>query len=189
METDNVPQNINPTEGSDPNELRWFAIKTKKDFQAENVLEPLCDEVFFPKEKVRIPGGKSRVKAFIPHVLFIKTTREKALELEKMGREMAGLPIPFWIYRYPKDNNIQIIPQKSIDFLRLITSDNSEKCEIFAKESFKKNDHVRVIDGIFKGNEGYVQRVKKNLHVVVEIEGICMVMLPFIHPDLLEKID
>ena len=48
---------------------------------------------------------------------------------------------------------------------------------------------MRVIGGQFKGYEGHVQRVKKNKHVIVKIEGVCLVMLPFIHPDLLEPID
>lgn len=170
-------------------EAKWFAIKTKKDFQAKDVLSPFCEEVFFPTERVKLPGKKSKTKAFIPHVVFIKTTKENALELEKKGREQNGVSILFWIYRYPKDNEIQEISQKSIDFLKLITSDEENQCEIFTKETFKKNDHVRVTDGIFKGYEGFVQRVKKNLHVVVEIEGICMVLLPFIHPSLLEKIE
>ena len=84
----------------------WFAIKTRQDFRAETVLTPLCDEVFFPKETVRISGRPDRIRAVIPHVLFIRTTRTKALELEKAGRDNLGRMIPFWIYRYPKDNRI-----------------------------------------------------------------------------------
>ena len=180
---------VNETAYPEQSIPRWFAIRTRHDFQAEETLSELCEEVFFPKESIKISGKKSRQKAFIPHVLFIKTSRQRALELEKASRDLVGLHFTFWIYRYPKDNEIQVISDQSIQLLKLLTSETQEKCEVFSKESFKKNDHVRIIEGMFKGYEGYVQRVKKNLHVVVEIEGICMVMLPFIHPDLLEKID
>ncbi len=166
----------------------WFAIKTRQDFRAESELAQSCEEVFFPKEIVKVQGKKDRVRAFIPHVLFIKTTRENALQLEKEGREHPEGSIPFWIYRYPHDNQIQTIHPSSIHLLRLLTSDDTTKCQIFNKKDFKENQLVRITSGRFKGFEGHVVRVKKNKHVVVKIEGICMVMLPFIHPDFLEVV-
>ena len=166
----------------------WFAIRTKDDFKAENILRSYCAEVFFPKETVKTSGKRSRTRAIIPHVLFIKTSRERAIELEEASRRLSGIPFSFWIYRYPDDKEIRQIPDKSIELVKLLTIKDSE-CEIFNKNDFKRNDKVRIVDGIFRGYEGYVQRVKKNLHVVVEITGVCAIMLPFIHPDLLEKIE
>ena len=167
----------------------WFAIRTKQDFKAEELLRPLCDDVFFPKETRKTAGKRLRKRAVIPHVLFIKTTRKKALELEKEGRKISDVPVSFWIYRYPNSDEIQSIHEKYIDLLRLITAEDTSKCEIFNKEVFVGKEHVRITDGIFKGYEGYVERVKKNYHVIVKVEGVCLVMLPYIHPDLLEKID
>lgn len=166
----------------------WFAIKTRQDFRAEEELAPLCDEVLFPKEVIAVSGKRNRVKAIIPRVLFIRTNSRKALELEKRGREHPELSVPFWIYRYPNDDSIQVIPQSSINLLRLLTADDTTRCEIFNKSDFSVNQHVRVTGGRFEGCEGFVQRVKKNKHVIVRIEGVCMVMLPFIHPDLLEPV-
>lgn len=167
----------------------WFAIRTRNPFDAERALSELCAEVFLPTLIKNHPGRKPRIYAAIPRVLFIRTTHENALELEQKSRRLEDLNFSFWIYRYPKNQQIQIIPHQSIHLLRLLTSQSEDKCEIFNKTEFKRNDYVRITDGIFKGYRGYVQRVKKNLHVVVEIEGICMVMLPFIHPDLLEKVE
>lgn len=167
----------------------WFAIKTRQDFHAEEVLSAICEEVFFPKENVRHSGGKIQKKAVIPHVLFIKTTPEKALALEAESRKIPGSLIPFWIYRYPKCDEIQVIHQRSIDLLRLLTSDDTSRCRIYTVKEFKVTDRVRIIGGLYKGYEGFVKRIKKNKHVIVSIEGVCMVILPFIHPDLLEPID
>ena len=166
-------------------QTEWFAIKTRQDFRAETALTPICEEVLFPKETIKVQGKRDRVRAAIPHVLFIKTTRTKALELEKQGREHPESSVPFWIYRYPKDNEIQIISQSSIHLLKLLTAEDTTKCEIFNKKDFKENQHVRITGGRFEGYTGYVVRVQKNKHVVVKIEGICLVMLPFIHPDFL----
>ena len=170
------------------NNIEWFAIKTRQDFRAESALAPYCDEVFLPKEAVKVEGKKDRIRALIPHVLFIKTTRDKALELEREGREHPESSIPFWIYRYPHDNQIQTIHPSSIHLLRLLTSDDTTGCQIFNKKDFKTNQRVRITNSRFKGFEGQVVRVKKNKHVVVKIEGVCMVMLPFIHPDFLEVV-
>lgn len=167
----------------------WFAIKTRQDFRAETEFTPILDDVLFPKETVRAHGKKDRLRAVIPHVLFIKTTRSKALELEKQGREHPESSIPFWIYRYPKDNAIQPISERSIHLLRLLTAEGTAKCEIYNKTDFKENQHVRITGGDFAGYTGHVVRVKKNRHVVVRIEGICLVLLPFIHPDLLTPLN
>lgn len=167
----------------------WFAIKSRQAFKAERQLTSLCDEVYFPKEFIKQPGKPNRLHAIIPRVLFIKTTREKALELERRGWDTNQSLVPFWIYRFPSDDQIQVIPDSSINLLRLLTANDATRCEIFNKKEFKENEHVRITGGIYEGYEGYVQRVKKNKHVIVKIEGICLIMLPFIHPDLLEQID
>lgn len=167
----------------------WFAIRTHQVFTIEKVLSDKCDEVFFPKETISNPGKKTVVKAAIPHVLFIKTTHHNARELENFSRRHPEQSIPFWIYRYPKDDEIQIIPQKSIDLLRLLTADDASRCRIYTGRKFRAKERVRVIGGTYKGYEGYVQRVQKNKHVIVKIEGVCMVILPFIHPDLLQCVN
>lgn len=174
---------------SQNNDSEWFAIKTRQDFRAEAELTPVCEDVLFPKETIILQGKKSRLKAIIPHVLFIKTTRDKVLKLEKEGREHPEKSIQFWIYRYPKDNQIQAISPNSIHLLKLLSAEDTKKCHIFNKADFKENQHVRITGGDFNGYRGYVVRVKKNKHVVVKIEGICLVMLPFIHPDLLEPVE
>ncbi|MDE7412461.1 MAG: KOW motif-containing protein [Muribaculaceae bacterium] len=166
----------------------WYAIKTHQDFRAEDQLRPQCEDLLFPKEEIVSENRKSRTRAVIPRVLFIKTTREKALQLELEGRRHPELSVPFWIYRYPQDNRIQEISSESIRLLRLLTAQDSTRCEIFTKKDFKEGEKVRVIGGPFKGYEGTVTRVKRDRHVIVRIEGICLIMLPFIHPDLLQPI-
>lgn len=166
----------------------WFAIRTRQEFRAEEELSPLCEELYFPKEAKSTNGKRKRLSAVIPRVLFVKTTPANLLEQESLGRQHPEQHVPFWIYRYPKDNRIQPISPASINLLRLLTAADTTRCEIYRKEDFKAGQRVRVTAGEFKGYEGYVQRVRKNKHVVVKIEGICLVMLPFIHPDLLQEV-
>lgn len=176
-------------ENDTADKAHWFAIRTRLDFRAEQILGTKCEAVYFPKENVTDAGGKTRVRAVIPRVLFIKTTTAHALELEREGHNAEENTIPpFWIYRYPSDNEIQIISQRSIDLLKLLTTDDTSRCRIYTVKDFQPSERVRITGGIFKGYEGFVKRVEKNKHVIVSIEGVCMMILPFIHPDLLERI-
>lgn len=170
--------------------LQWFAIRTRQAFKAEAELAARCSEVYFPKESVKGSDGRTRVRAIIPRVLFIRTTEEHALAMEREGREepAPGVP-PFWIYRNPGSLLVQQVPERTMELLRLLTAPDPTRCTIYGKEDFRTGNRVRVTGGPFRGYEGHVQRVKKNKHVVVRIEGICTVLLPFIHPDLLEAVD
>lgn len=169
---------------------QWFAIRTRQAFKAEEALAAECSEVYFPKESVKGSDGRTRVRAIIPRVLFIRTTQEHALAMERQGREEPGQSVPsFWIYRNPGSQLVQQVPERTMELLRLLTAPDPTRCTIYGKEDFRTGNRVRVTGGPFRGYEGHVQRVKKNKHVVVRIEGICTVLLPFIHPDLLETMN
>lgn len=145
--------------------------------------------MFYPKEVVRTVDGQSRVRPFIPHVIFVKTTPEEALDFEARGRMIDDMMPPLWVYRNHPGGEIQAIPNTQIALLRLLTASDSTRCEIFRKENYRPGQKVRVTSGPFEGYTGTIQRVRKNRHVAVRIEGICTVLLPFIHPDLLTPID
>ena len=49
-------------------------------------------------------------------------------------------------------------------------------------------DRVRVTEGIYKGAEGYVKRIRHARKVLVAIQGVAVVALSNIHPQHLEKI-
>lgn len=166
----------------------WYAIKTRRDFQAESVLAAECEEVFFPKEEVVNTSGKKYIRALIPHVLFIRTGSQRALSLEERARDPNDRMIPFWIYRYEKSGAIQPIPEQQIALLKLLSGNDGEGCEILHNTNLRKGQYVRVIGGLYKGYEGYISRIRKNRHVIVRLEGICLVVLPYIHPDLLEVV-
>ena len=171
-----------------PDNTEWFAIRTRQDFRAAGELRDVCPEVYFPTETVVSPSRHKRERAVIPHVLFIRTTRAEALRLEAEGRTVPGA-IPLWVYRYPNGRDIQTIPQRQIDLLKLLTADDTTRCTVYNGRSFRPDQRVRVTGGFFAGYEGSVVRVARNRHVVVRIEGICLLMLPFIHPDLLQPLD
>lgn len=168
------------------NKQEWFAIRTINERKAIKHLTPLTSEIYFPEETITRCDGTKRRQAVIKHVLFVKTTKTNLLNLEQSGKKDSTVNVPFWIFRFPNSQEIVSISETNIDLIKLLTAEDSTRCRIYNGRKFQPDEHVRIIGGPFKGYEGYVKRIGKNRHVLISIEGISIVILPFIHPDLLE---
>ena len=57
-----------------------------------------------------------------------------------------------------------------------------------APAELRRGDRVRVTEGVFKGAEGYIRRVKGNRRLIVSIEGVVAVATTYIPGCFLEKI-
>lgn len=164
----------------------WYALRAPRPFEAEERLSGYCSGTYLPVETVRRADGTSRLRPLIPKLLFIRTSEECARRLEQRSRHGDGLP-PFWIYRYMPGAPIQPVSDEEMRLFRLLTATDASRCEVYRKPEFKVGDRLRVTGGPFAGYEGWARRIRSNKHIVVEIEGLCAIALPFIHPDLLEK--
>lgn len=168
--------------------LNWYAIKTTKPSLLASELNDRNLNTYLPFEEIQRPDGSIRRRPLISRLLFLQSTAEEARAIEREARkEDSSLP-HLWIYRYKSGDDIQSIREKEFRLFQLLTAPDSMRCEIYQKEEYKIGDRLRVIGGPFAGYEGYARRIRKNKHIVVEIEGLCAIALPFIHPDLLEKI-
>lgn len=167
---------------------RWYALKASRPVALAEALEARGVETYLPLETVRKPDGSVKRKPLIPKLLFMRSEPLWAYNIEKEARNGESDLQPFWIYRYRNHSEIQPIGEAEFRLFRLLTAEDSLRCEIYRKEEFKVGDRLRVTGGPFAGYEGYARRIRKNKHIVVEIEGLCAIALPFIHPDLLEKV-
>lgn len=177
-----------PSKHTDIGASPWYAVIGMRIFQVEKSLAPYCDEVFLPKETVRSEQGTQRVRAAIPRMMFIRTGLENALDLERKSRDRTDRIEPFFLFRTHGRRVVPEITDQEIHLLRLLTANDSTRCEIYRKNNVREGDHVQITGGPFAGYTGYVRRIRKNKHVVVEVEGVCAIALPFIHPDLLAPI-
>ena len=169
--------------------MRWYAVKTWRPMLVSEMLEQRGVETYLPLTPSVRPDGSIRKKPMIPKLLFIRSTHEQARKIEEEARKPDS-PLPnLWIYRYRSGADIQPIGDAEFRLFHLLTAEDSMRCEIYRKEEFKVGDRLRVTAGPFAGYEGYARRIRKNKHVVVEIEGLCAIALPFIHPDLLVRVE
>lgn len=74
---------------------------------------------------------------------------------------------------------------------QLVTSAEDRGMELLPDGSvdFSVGGHVRVVDGVFKGAEGYVKRIQGRKRLVVSIEGIAVVATSYIPKSFLEIIE
>ena len=55
------------------------------------------------------------------------------------------------------------------------------------KPEYHQGERVRVIDGPYKGAEGYIRRIKKDRRLLVCISGVAVVATSYIPASFLEK--
>lgn len=176
-------------EAQEQEEKRWFALKSGRPSALASQLGERGVETYLPVYTVRRPDGTFSRRPVIAKLLFMRIGARSATLLEEEGRNPEGNLLPFWIYRYKRGDEIQPIADREFRLFRLLTADDSTRCEVYRKEEFKIGDRLRVTGGPFAGYEGYARRIRRNKHIVVEIEGLCAIALPFIHPDLLERVE
>ncbi len=169
----------------DGDTLRWYAIRARRDTLLASLLADEDIETYRPTETVRRPDGTPHTHSVMPHIIFARTTRAHALDIERRGKVPGDRLPPMWIYRYTHDGDIQPIDDDRIALIRLLTAGDDTRCEIYNRQDFHTGQRVRITAGHFAGYEGNVCRVRRNKHVVVRIEGICAILLPYIHPSLL----
>lgn len=169
--------------------LLWYAFKVffNQEFKVEEELTEKGYEVFIPSETVKVKYGKTtktRRKAMIAGVLFCHTSEAKINNLQK---ELFGRAS---IYK-----NIggepAVIPDREMNIFRLVTTAGESGLDFYpdGKLDCHIGNRVRVIDGPFKGAEGYIKRIKGDQRLIVSLEGVCAVATSYIPRAFLEKID
>ena len=170
----------------------WFALKSfyKGVFYVEEKLKSIHIETYLPCEDtlvVRPDGGKRHErKPIISSLLFFRGTMLEALEVRKMLRGKALL-----YFRKEEYKEVPIIiSDYEMNIFMLVTSAGEKGLEpIDLQTDFTRGEHVRVIDGKFKGAEGYIFRVKKTKKLIVSISGICAVATTYIPREFLMKME
>ena len=170
----------------------WYALKVffNKVFEIEKLLNEAQVESYVPCKCVvrESRGVKIKVrKPVIPSLMFFRSTEEYAVKLQSvlMNRVIVYSNLECRSKRKPAP-----IPDEEMKAFILVTESGDDGLEYFPDDymAYKDGEHVRVVDGMFKGAEGVIKRIKHNRRLTVTLEGVCMVATSFIDPKYLEKI-
>lgn len=129
---------------------------------------------------------KYKEKQLIPSLMFVHCTQKWLKDFKRQ------YPDYFMYYTGPESKEPGIIPDAEMRSFILVTSaDAGRQAQYFGADApeYHTGDHVRVIDGIYKGAEGYIKRIKKDRKLIVSVTGVAVVAVSYIHPSFLEKID
>lgn len=175
----------------DKSAVHWYALKVfyNKVFEIEDLLKKDQIESYIPCETVLVEHGgvKKKIrKPVISSLLFFRSTETQAIKLQQQLTDRVIL--------YTKNIDMKkqplVIPEREMNLFMLVSSSGEKGVEYFGEDrmEFHTGERVRVIDGSFKGAEGYIHRIKGNRRLIISIQGICAVATSYIPQCFLVKI-
>lgn len=172
------------------NGFGWFAVNVffNRVTRMSSVLNEDDVQYYVPMRTVEMfkDGQKTyEQRQLVTSLLFLRCNVQYLnLLKEKFGDA-------FYVYADVETKRPRIIPDKEMDSFILVTSVGDKGLEFLSDKynDCKIGDHVRVIDGVFKGAEGYVKRIQGRKRLIVSIEGIAVVATSYIPRSFLEILD
>jgi Transcription termination factor nusG. len=168
--------------------IQWYALRVT--YSREMIFKKYCDANnitnFIPLQyKIQDNNGiqTKRLQPVVRNLIFLKTDSELINHLKQK------FPI-----RYIMDRGTGkpiIVPKKQMqDFITVAGNYDQQIVYLNSDElKAKVGAMVRIKDGVFKGVEGQLMKIRNNKRVVVQIKGLMVVATYYIHPSLLEFLE
>ena len=150
----------------------WYAIKVfwRRTARIKEVLDGLGMEYY--------------AQTVVPSYVFIHTDESSA---KRLAHSQFGF---IYLYTDRKTRKPAVVPDREVEIFKIVCSVQDTGLELLDEDPAKYmvGDPVRVIDGPFKGAEGYIKRIRKDRRLVVVISGVAAIATSYIPPSQLEKI-
>ncbi len=171
-------------------ENKWYVVRATymRELKAYDSLTKKGIKCYLPirntiKER---DGKKYRTKEpLLPHLVFVYTNKEEITKIVKYTPELSYLS--FYYNHFKKEANgnnppLTVSDKDMESFITTTSSTNKNVMIVTSKERcrYKSGNKVKIIDGEFKGVEGYLARYAGQQRVIVKITGICMVATAYI---------
>ena len=175
-------------------DIQWFYIKPmyKRDWKIKDYFDKKHCNTYIPMHEIYREIEGKPVKATVPLIssmLFVRTSWEM-LKDEKMNLDALGMPFMLRMDSMHKSQPIVIPDNVMENFKRVCADEYSRYIDSGVKlDKIKKGNYVEVIDGKWKGLQGFYARPWKDKCVVVAIEGVCAVCTTYLPPAFLRIID
>ena len=173
-----------------PPGLHWYALKVfyNRMVYLKSLLEPEGVETYVPYHTIEQYESGHLAYAevqLIPSLMFVRCSEAWLVAFKRDHNDV------FMYYPDPETRKPGVIRDGEMRSFILVTSaDAGRNVRYFGADApeYHTGDRVRVIDGIYKGAEGYIKRIKKDRKLIVTVTGVAVVAVSYIHPDFLEKI-
>lgn len=168
--------------------LHWYGVRIFYNRVARfvSILEDRSVRYFLPMHTVEKRIGEKIVAVREPLVgslIFVQSTEGELRELlSKFGSGIA-------VYTDPTDKHPAEIPAAQMETFMQLCSLTDSGLEYLGEDApeYHCGDRVRVTQGLFKGLEGHIKRIRHDRRLIVTVEGIAAFATGFISPADLEK--
>ena len=171
-------------------ETNWYPVRVF--FGRAEIVKTALDEAdiefYYPirmTEKLTPGGLKFVEEPLVKSLIFVRTNRES---LRKLKSKLGGTIVPY----YDRMTNAPlIVPEKQMDSFKRLCEMKEAGLEYLGSDEpkYHQGDRVRVTEGIFKGFEGHIKRIRHDRKLIVTIEGVAAFATRYIPPSCLEKIE
>jgi hypothetical protein len=182
---------------NNPNTLQWFPMRItyNRELKIKEYLDKLNIENFLPMKYDYKESSTGRTRVLVPSIhnlIFVHSTQSTLTKLKMTKAEFEPLR---YIMKQPRSGEgrgeILVVPDRQMENFMRVASIKDDSVMPLEYNDFiaKKGKRVRIIDGMFSGVEGTIKRIKKQKHVVVQIEGLAAIAITFVPPSFLEIIN
>ena len=167
---------------------KWYAIRVffNRLETVESDLQEKGVETYVPRVVVKTrEGARTKVvrKPIIPSIIFVHCDEADVLAYKQDNFDK------LMYYSSPLNHRPAAIPEREMELFRIAVEAQDSGLEFLGedKPEYHQGERVRVTDGVYKGAEGYIRRIKKDRRLLVCISGVAVVATSYIPASFLEK--
>lgn len=178
-------------------ERAWYPMRVTygREVKVKEALDKLGIDNFLPMHYELVdPGDGNKRRLLVPaihNLIFIHDSREDITLLKTTRREFQ--PLRYITKHYAEDSvhSILTVPDGQMqNFMRVASVQDDSVMFLDAGDYLNKvGRRVEITEGYFAGVQGVVKRIKKNKHVVVQLEGIAAVAVTYVPASCLRELD
>jgi len=169
--------------------LKWFPMRVTyhREMKIKAQLDLLGIENFVPMHYELVETKLGRKRMLVPaihNLIFVHSTQEVITHLKMTKKECE--PLRYMMKPIAGSSNnqkeIMIVPDREMNNFLQVASVQDDSIMFLDYKDFigKEGRCVRINEGVFAGVEGVIKRIKRNKHVVVQIEGVAAVAVTFV---------
>ena len=178
-------------------ERAWYPMRVTygREVKVKEALDKLGIENFRPMHYELVdPGDGNKKRMLVPaihNLIFVHDSREDITLLKTTRREFQPLRYITKHFAESVADSILTVPETQMrNFMRVASVQDDSVIFLDNSDYLSKvGRRVLITEGYFAGVEGVVKRIKKNKHVVVQLEGLAAVAVTYVPASCLRALD
>ena len=175
----------------------WYPMRVTygREVRVKEYLDGLQVENFLPMHYELVdPGDGNKKRLLVPaihNLIFVRGSRAQITELKTTRRELQPLRYITRHYAESATDILLTVPDAQMqNFMRVAAVQDDSVMFLDHSDYLNKvGRRVVITEGYFAGVEGVIKRIKKNRHVVVQLEGLAAVAVTYVPASCLRALD